>query len=890
MSRAITFEQRVLAQALAILSNHSSDFHERMTIIEICASLYGNFDIHEYWKKFSIHVSAKQYKNIEQIARSLYDAINDSGVPVSLAIASLARKPIPIAEQKKNGAFYTDYRLASHIAKENRRHLFKGIKVADIAAGSGILLAGIANEYYQLFPDHFNRWISESLYAFDLSRDALRGAVASISCNTSSVNALHHMYSNWIVCDSLSEELDNIARFDLVIGNPPWGKVKLSKHLFSLENGIEHSYGDVYHNFDIERYNNAHEETLQYSQYLKEKFALLDTSETDLYMAFLIRALSLLNTDGYLSYIVPSSLIRSQGARKIREYITNNYSQIQFQLFDNHPLFFSIDSRFKFLIVSLRASKRKCNSVSISNYYASDKEITTGEIIELDLKSILRYRPDLTIPEVRTYEELNLFFKIYSHSSSSWMEKWGADIRREVDMTNDKPLFKNCCIEGCIPVIEGRMVQPYRLGAKSYISGSGRCAVWEPCSMGLKPQFYISEKDLSEPIKERIKQYRVGYCDIAGQTNERSMMATIIPPYVVCGNKVPTITFSDGNVDRLYLWLGFANSFVFDWLLRRVISTTVNYFLLSSIPIPNIDIQSEEAQIIIKNAKRLTSMGPEYYTSESMSIFRSEIDSIVCKLYGLDKKDVDVIFEDFPLIDRGQASINNEDKSTVTKDYLLSLYTAKNSIEYKKANRRKTQFVEECSKPYILFEMRGLTKQANMSQASIVIYKKIVAGDLRKFTATSNDTPSGGGARDLRFSPQNEFWPIFQRLFPTHSGRNLVGKFNWANGQTTDVTIGAPTNARPNEMRICSINECFVDSYIPRDANDCILILVQDDNGLVWPHFISEASLRTDPTWHPVIREVILNGLDAERRAGTTPMGFHDFVNNRTYTNGHNSE
>ena len=45
-----------------------------------------------------------------------------------------------------------------------------------------------------------------------------------------------------------------------------------------------------------------------------------------------------------------------------------------------------------------------------------------------------------------------------------------------------------------------------------------------------------------------------------------------------------------------------------------------------------------------------------------------------------------------------------------------------------------------------------------MSNVKLVIYKKIVDGDLRKFSATSNDQPSGGGARDLRFSPAKDFF------------------------------------------------------------------------------------------------------------------------------------
>lgn len=166
----------------------------------------------------------------------------------------------------------------------------------------------------------------------------------------------------------------------------------------------------------------------------------------------------------------------------------------------------------------------------------------------------------------------------------------------------------------------------------------------------------------------------------------------------------------------------------------------------------------------------------------------------------------------------------------------------------------------------------------------IVIYKKIVEGDLSKFTATSNITPSGGGARDLRFSPATEFFPIFQRMF-TRNGPVLNGYFSWANYQDTEVEIHPPTNARPNEVRIGKIHECFPDKFIPIDASDCILLIVLDGTGKVWPYFTSQQSLIYDD-WHPAIKEPILEGLTAQRSAKTTPMGYVDIENGRSYTNG----
>lgn len=177
-----------------------------------------------------------------------------------------------------------------------------------------------------------------------------------------------------------------------------------------------------------------------------------------------------------------------------------------------------------------------------------------------------------------------------------------------------------------------------------------------------------------------------------------------------------------------------------------------------------------------------------------------------------------------------------------------------------------------------------MSLSTNNLDVKLVIYKKIVEGDLSKFTATSNITPSGGGARDLRFSPAAEFFPVFQRMF-TQGGAILRGCFSWIDHPDTEVEIHPPTNARPNEVRIGRIHECFPDEVIPNDALDCILLIVLDSTGKVSPYFTSQYSLIHD-NWHPAIKNPILEGLNARRNANTTAMGYVDIENGRSYTNG----
>src|SRR5207247_8059893 len=167
-------------------------------------------------------------------------------------------------------------------------------------------------------------------------------------------------------------------------------------------------------------------------------------------------------------------------------------------------------------------------------------------------------------------------------------------IVREVDMTRDRGHFQRAVrAESSVPLIEGRMIHQHRFAAKAYRYGTGRRARWDKIALGsreIKPQFWYPLGQLAPIVRARTNCVRVGFCDITGQTNERSMLAALVPARTVCGNKVPTVTFpNDSREQRLLLWLAIVNSISFDWALRRLVTTTVNYFLLNSVPFPKLE-------------------------------------------------------------------------------------------------------------------------------------------------------------------------------------------------------------------------------------------------------------------------------------------------------------
>lgn len=178
------------------------------------------------------------------------------------------------------------------------------------------------------------------------------------------------------------------------------------------------------------------------------------------------------------------------------------------------------------------------------------------------------------------------------------------------------------------------------------------------------------------------------------------------------------------------------------------------------------------------------------------------------------------------------------------------------------------------------------------SAVSRVVYKEIVPGDLRKFKAESNDAPSGGGARDLRFRPYRNFGSVFERLFPqkrtVRRRRNrvdtnvdvLVGRFFWKDGaidRNMEAVFEPPTTARPGEGRLAVVHNYPPLQHAPSfDDGRVVVMLVQRQDGTVWPAFATEGSLRRGE-WDAAVARAVLSCLDAKRGKSQIARGFIDF-------------
>lgn len=693
MSVSRPWEQVVLHEAGSLVARQAyetdSPDHARLELLEALASLAGGWRLADFRERHPDNYVLDPEASLG-IASELQAIVDKANVPIPLALASLARPELEQTDRRKAGVYYTDFRLAQYVANQLVRPLARTDRIIDPAAGTGILLAAVGLMVATSGPGVAGHFVAEQASAADLTVEALRGTRLALASMTDSLDAVDALDSRLRIGDSLMtgrEWWKDVAPdgFDVVVGNPPWEKLKASRHEYLKAAGDERHYGDDTESDDdlVRGVGAERAELSDYAEAIANRYPVQAQGEPDLYKAFTALSLELTRADGQIGLLLPAGLIRSEGTEALRRLVFARAAELRITVLENRARFFAIDTRFKFLAVHAAVRPAKTfKPVELLHGSGTPDGVLVTSAARIGRGKLAQVRDDLTVPEVRGATEWKLFTRMHAAgpafgSPQSW---WCPSLMREVDMTRDRPLFTRSPGVGSVAVVEGRMVHQYRIGVKSYQSGTGRRAVWTANGPGhsrIEPQFWMPRDAIPLSARERLDRIRVGFCDITGQTNERSMLASLIPPGVICGNKVPTIAFGVDDAaqyDATLLWLAIANSIPFDWFLRRIITTTVNYFLLLSVPFPeSLTPDSVPGRRLINLARRIVEADSAggAFDPRVIAQLRAEIDVQVGAAYSLGLTDLVTILKDFPLLDRGQPTCDHEIRSTATADLIL---------------------------------------------------------------------------------------------------------------------------------------------------------------------------------------------------------------------------
>lgn len=680
MAHPVTAENKRLEQAGKLVDSFASCHKDpslaRLSLLEAASCRYSGMpvDVYRATTGYDDGIDVD-----EDYVDNLVAAIDACGIPTAMALASLARIEESEVETKRNGAVYTDFRLAKYLAATVASRYSGGL-IIDPSCGTSIVLAACASELGNRY-DCVEDFVTQNLYGIDLSPLAIRGSLLSLATYVRDGAGLRLLATHFACKDSLElgsniPGIFGLEAFGAVVGNPPWERVRPSRNEFAREHGVVVDYGTELSELPA-GYEQHRDASRALSTRLSKAYGL--KGGMDLYRAFLNLSIGICAQDGCVALYLPAGLIRSKSLAPVRSYIVDEFREVGLSVFMNHARFFAIDSRFKFVLAVLGEKRGGSNVDAVHFRYctANDEGVIVSSELMLDKALFNDVSGELGAPEVKTDAEAETLKRIWQHAERMTNHKLfgGVQPMRELDMTLDKHLFKrrgqvNEMAEA-MPLIEGRMVSQYRCGCKEYLSGAGRSAKWGAVPVGssrISPQFYVEEADLEPTLASRMKRRRIGFCDIAGQTNERAMQAAFIPAGCACGNKVPTLMFDDD--DAAMLWLGIVNSFVFDWVVRRYITNTINFFILENLPFPSIDQDGILAQSIIDRVRRITEMedGDDGWSRDELWAYaheRANLDALVFEAYGLNASEMDTILADFPLVDQVNAQLTGGLKPTM---------------------------------------------------------------------------------------------------------------------------------------------------------------------------------------------------------------------------------
>ena len=482
--------------------------------------------------------------------------------------------------------------------------------------------------------------------------------------------------------------------FDIIVGNPPWDKTKFADTDFfpqyhsnyrSLKNiekaavqnrllGSPHiaaAYQATVHGMDVA------------NEYFKDKatFPLnKGAGDGNLFRLFVERNLGLLAAGGSLNYVLPSALMFEEGSMALRKHIFTQCRMPFFYSFENrNGLFPDVDSRYKFALMQVLNSPPDTavqNVIDTAFYVLDAAELDHAERrVAYPLETLKALSPDhWALMELRDRADLIILQKCYSAYaalSPAWL-----DFRRELHMSDDKDLFIEKTATGLLPLYQGKMIW-------QYTHHHDQPEYWlDPLAFDVRThskELHRMAQDLGVP-KAEVAKYasavrydrefvRLGVREIASDTNERTLIFSLIPKNVGIGHKVnfaiPKIyALGDaGQVTaevvsplRLLFSLAWFNSVPVDWIARFMIQISVSKTYLHRLPMPQptddeIRANPDYAQLA-KNALLLSlaaswddfaELAPLFdvqqkdlpQTAKAQDSLRAQNDKLVAGLYGI---------------------------------------------------------------------------------------------------------------------------------------------------------------------------------------------------------------------------------------------------------------
>lgn len=424
--------------------------------------------------------------------------------------------------------------------------------------------------------------------------------------------------------------------FDVVLGNPPWERVKLQEQEFfaSRSDEIANAPNAAARKAAISKL--AVNDRLLWGEWCAAsraaegqshfarqsgRYPLCGKGDVNTYALFAEHNRAVLGPAGRAGFIVPTGIATDDTTKEYFGALVDGSQLASFFSFENEEFVFpAVHHAFRFALLTLDRSGRstRADLVFFARQVAAlaDPE----RHFSLSASDFATLNPNTrTCPTFRSKRDANINLALYRRAGVLWREDdpdgnpWGMQFLAMLHMANDSGLFRTRAeLEAAgwkrdgnqyllnkhrvLPLVEAKMVHHFDHRFGTYEGQSeaqanqGKLPELDDAAHAdakrlTFPRYWVGKGEVDERLEERWQRgWLLGWRDICRSTDKRTVIASLIPRVAV-GHKFP-LMFA-GREPRLVAALyGNLCSSALDYAARQKVGgTSLTYFIVKQLPI-----------------------------------------------------------------------------------------------------------------------------------------------------------------------------------------------------------------------------------------------------------------------------------------------------------------
>jgi hypothetical protein len=479
--------------------------------------------------------------------------------------------------------------------------------------------------------------------------------------------------------------------FDVMLGNPPWEKVKVEEHQWwGLRFPGLRSMPQKDKHIAIARYRKQrpdlvaeYEDEVARTEAIKNVLGKGDfpglraATDTDLSVAFAWRFWKLLRDGGRSGVVLPRGILAGRATAEWRTTVLEQgaFHDATFVVNSQNWAFDGMEPRYTIALLSLIRGPSHVGVVTMRGPYFSLDEYRVGVRLtaqQLPAREFVTWADGAPFPLLPHADSLGVFMKLRAHPRlDAPGGSWKFIPLRELHTVDNKAFydFNLAAPKGDFPVLTGASFNLWNpdYGDPYAYAIAGELLPWlqqrrrRQVRLAASAFYQMPSLWVADESTLPCRHPRIAFRDVCRATDSRTMICALLPGAVALVEKAPyLVQRAGGRGDEAYL-LGVLSSIPFDWYTRRFVELKMSYGLLNTFPVPRPAKEDPLRQQVTEIAGRLAAIDHRYAewasevgvpvgsvtTQAAKDDLIAELDATVAHLYGLDRTELEHIFATF---------------------------------------------------------------------------------------------------------------------------------------------------------------------------------------------------------------------------------------------------